>query len=109
MGADTRFFGADVSKSEASSGDLVWVNPTDETIHLRVSDSTASASTRDAIKLVSKATYNDGLFVFDILRQPQVGSGRPASAAVYLADPVSPAGLRRTSSVPSRPSQNFQR
>lgn len=69
---------ADVSESQAKAEDLVWVNPKDKTVHLRVSPSEAVTSSRNTIKLVSKAVHNQGLFIFDIERQPQVCGVWPA-------------------------------
>lgn len=72
--SDTRadhYSPTDVSESTAKKDNLVWVNPKDETVHLRVDNSASSGSTRNAIKLTGKKTYNTGLFLFDIERQPQ--------------------------------------
>ena len=85
----------DVSSDQAWSDDLVWVNPLDQTVHLRVSpDKNPSSGGRDTVKLVSKGMHDNGssavvsaalrslealtivdllvgLFIFDILRSPQ--------------------------------------
>lgn len=65
-----------MSESTAKKDNLVWVNPKDDTVHLRVDNSTAPASMRNAIKLVGKKTFNTGLFLIDIERQPQCASCR---------------------------------
>lgn len=52
---------ADVSESQAWEDELVWVNPRDDTVHLRVNPSKSPKNgQRDTVKLVSKDTHNDG-------------------------------------------------
>ncbi|GAA5909152.1 uncharacterized protein JCM6883_002624 [Sporobolomyces salmoneus] len=45
--------------------------------HIRVSPS-SGGTTRDAVKLVSKQRYSEGLYVFDVERMPQVYGAWPA-------------------------------
>ncbi|GAA5907180.1 hypothetical protein JCM5296_004978 [Sporobolomyces johnsonii] len=66
-----------VDSSTAWSSDLVSVS-TNGTVQLGVSTTQNSGSTRQAIKLTSKQTYQDGLYVWDVQKMPQVCGAWPA-------------------------------
>ncbi|GAA5924509.1 hypothetical protein JCM1841_004606 [Sporobolomyces salmonicolor] len=66
-----------VGSSTAWSSDLVSVSQ-NGTVKLGVSTAQNSGSTRQAIKLTSKQTYQDGLYVWDVQKMPQVCGSWPA-------------------------------
>ncbi|GAA5954008.1 hypothetical protein JCM21900_005379 [Sporobolomyces salmonicolor] len=66
-----------VGSSTAWSSDLVSVS-LNGTVKLGVSTAQNSGSTRQAIKLTSKQTYQDGLYVWDVQKMPQVCGSWPA-------------------------------